>query len=146
MLTSGKWGYIDQTGSYVINPQFDFANQFSEGAAVVALGGKCGLIDETGAYIVNPMYANLAIGASNGLLWFADDNGKLGYIDTTGKEVIPAQFDYLWDYGYGLSQAGFFYDDGYTVVRLGERFGIIDTTGKYVVNPQFDGIAEYQIY
>ena len=68
MLTSGKWGYIDQTGSYVINPQFDFANQFSEGAAVVALGGKCGLIDETGAYIVNPMYANLAIGASNGLL------------------------------------------------------------------------------
>jgi hypothetical protein len=27
----GKWGYIDRTGKYVINPQFDSAFPFFEG-------------------------------------------------------------------------------------------------------------------
>jgi uncharacterized lipoprotein YddW (UPF0748 family) len=30
-----KWGYIDQTGQFVISPQFDEANSFSEGVALV---------------------------------------------------------------------------------------------------------------
>ena len=77
-----------------------------------------------------------------------DENEKIGYIDTSGKVVIPAQFDYLLPVKYFNSnneELGDFWDDGYAVVWSGSKFGIIDTTGKYVVNPQFDGIAGYQI-
>ena len=40
-----KYGYIDAQGNYVIQPQFDFANAFSEGYAVVKAGNKFGVID-----------------------------------------------------------------------------------------------------
>lgn len=38
-----KWGYIDKTGKYVINPQFDSASPFSDnGLARVEVGDKYG--------------------------------------------------------------------------------------------------------
>lgn len=49
-----KYGYVDKTGQYVINPQFDAAFPFNEGLAMVNIGGKIGYIDKTGKYIWNP--------------------------------------------------------------------------------------------
>jgi hypothetical protein len=37
-------GYINHKGEFVIPPQFDFANEFSEGLAVVTYHGKAGVI------------------------------------------------------------------------------------------------------
>lgn len=71
----GKQGYIDKTGKFVINPQFDGAGDFSEGLARVCIGGSyppcCG--------------------------------GKWGYIDRTGKILINPQFDYAEDFSEGLA-------------------------------------------
>ncbi len=57
-LQSGKYGYIDKQGHYVVNPQFDDAKQFSEGLAAVRIGdyrtGKWGFIDIQGHYVINP--------------------------------------------------------------------------------------------
>ena len=88
-----KWGYIDNTGKFVINPQFDDAETFSENVARVKLGDLYGLIDKTGSYVVNPSYPMLGEAVSGGLICFANDDKKVGYLDATGKEVIPAQFD-----------------------------------------------------
>ena len=49
---SGKWGYIDTNGEWVVNPQFDWANDFSDGLALVELNGKYGYIDKTGAFVI----------------------------------------------------------------------------------------------
>jgi hypothetical protein len=35
---TGKMGFIDKTGSFVINPQFDYAFSFSDGLASVEDG------------------------------------------------------------------------------------------------------------
>ena len=44
----GRWGYIDKTGVYVINPQFDFISAvFSEGLAWVKIGGKYGYMSKS---------------------------------------------------------------------------------------------------
>ncbi|MHB1238629.1 MAG: WG repeat-containing protein, partial [Gallionella sp.] len=51
---SGKSGYIDKTGEMVINPQFDYATNFSEGLAAVCINGSgCGYIDKTGTIVVS---------------------------------------------------------------------------------------------
>lgn len=50
-----KWGYIDTTGKFVINPQFDEARLFQEGLAAVEIGGKWGEIDKTGKIVINPV-------------------------------------------------------------------------------------------
>jgi hypothetical protein len=48
-------------------------------------------------------------------------NGKWGFIDTAGKEVIPLKYDV----------AGWFCE-GLAMVILNGKYGFIDKTGKYV--------------
>ena len=112
--------------------------------AAVRLGELYGLISKEGSYVVNPMYADLGVSASSDRIYFVNDEGKVGYINKAGEEVIPAQFDALQEYEYlGMSVYGSFYDDGYAVIRMGDAFGVIDDTGAYVINPQFDGMLTY---
>lgn len=62
-----KYGYIDKTGKYVINPQFDQAFPFNEGLAMVVIREK-------------------SIGNSNSNT-ASEYTEKLGYIDKSGKYV-----------------------------------------------------------
>ena len=55
-----KWGFIDKTGKFVINPQFDYAREFHGRTRSVRVEdhrtGKCGYIDKTGKYVINPQF------------------------------------------------------------------------------------------
>ena len=49
---NGKWGYIDDRGKIVIEPQFDSAGSFREGAlARVRLGQKWGAVNWNGVRV-----------------------------------------------------------------------------------------------
>jgi len=54
----GKWGYIDQSGKFVINPQFEDAEFFRGGLARVTVGKgsekKQGYVDMNGKFIWTP--------------------------------------------------------------------------------------------
>uniref|UniRef100_A0A7C4CB44 WG repeat-containing protein n=1 Tax=candidate division WOR-3 bacterium TaxID=2052148 RepID=A0A7C4CB44_UNCW3 len=57
VIVGGKWGYIDKSGSLVVNPQFDWAADFSEGLARVGIGVwplKYGYIDKNGKFVWEP--------------------------------------------------------------------------------------------
>lgn len=43
-----KWGYLKQDGTWLVKPQFDFANYFSNGVGYVHLNGKTGTVDKNG--------------------------------------------------------------------------------------------------
>jgi len=49
-----KVGYIDTANKLVIQPQYDYADSFNEGVALVEVGDKIGYIDRTGKYIWEP--------------------------------------------------------------------------------------------
>jgi hypothetical protein len=90
----GKWGYIDHSGQFVIEPRFvDLAN-FSEGLAAVVPkgGGGYGYIDKTGAWAIKPQFGH-AWEFSEGLAAVENRAGKWGFIDASGKMAIPFQFD-----------------------------------------------------
>jgi len=105
-----KYGYIDKTGAWVIEPQFDFARAFSEGMAVVSMDivddvanpGRDGYIDKTGKMVVQPQYywgdpfsGGLARVApwydeiSDWGMWYPPD--KYRYIDNTGQTIWPRE-------------------------------------------------------
>jgi hypothetical protein len=106
--TLRKWGYLDKTGAWAIEPQFDFAHDFSEGRAVVSMDtvadaanpSRVGYIDKTGAWVVEPQYFS-GDPFSGGLamvapwydeipdwgMWYPPD--KYRYIDETGKVIWP---------------------------------------------------------
>jgi len=97
ILKEGKCGYMDQTGSIVISPEYEYASRFSEGLAGVRKDGKWGFIDKTGKAVIpfeydcaNPYNEMLF---SEGFAAVRKD-GKFGYIDKTGEAVIPFGLNY----------------------------------------------------
>ena len=62
-----------------------------------------------------------------------DETGKYGYVDTTGKEVVPLKYDYTESFSGGL--AG---------VRLNGKWGFVDKTGKEVVPVKYDSVNKFE--
>ena len=56
-----------------------------------------------------------------GLAWVRL-NGKWGFADTTGREVIPCKYDYTYGFSNGLAK-----------VELDGKWGYIDITGKEII-------------
>lgn len=112
----GQMGYIDKTGKVVIEPQFDNAELewFSEGLALVMIGDHKDTekVDQYGR--------------------IPSINHKYGYIDMTGKIVIPPQFDHARPFSEGL--AG---------VETAGKNGYIDKTGVMIIEPQVDGSINF---
>ena len=86
-----KWGYIDTTGSIVIPLEYERTGYFSEGMGYIKDKGKAGFIDITGSKEMFQQYSSLGAQFSCGLVSAGNSGGK-GYIDKTGKIIVP--FDY----------------------------------------------------
>lgn len=141
IFDNDRWGFINKEGQIVINPQFDYVeNYVSDGLILARVGEKVGYIDATtGTFVINPQFDG-ANTFSEGLagvgvvvetthdFWSGKDEKivKWGFIDRTGTFVINPQFD----------NVGYFFN-GLAVVIVDDRWGYIDKTGKYVINPQF---------
>ena len=121
-----RCGVIDVDGNFVVPPDFDRINLWSENLASFTIGCKnpreCPL-GKQGIYsirerkiIVNPQFDDLR-SPSDGLILGKID-GKWGYFDTSGKAVIPPQFSSAGRFQEGLAQV--------------DLCDYIDRTGKYV--------------
>ena len=80
-----KWGYIDKSGKFVIEPQFEFADDFSEGLAIVTINDEYGFIDKSGKFVIEPQF-EYASKFSDGISR-VENNGKEFKIDTNGNVV-----------------------------------------------------------
>lgn len=214
---NGLWGYLDTTGNWIIQPQFDraeaFRNSFAlvelhgskdlnqksncvsycdktgrlfeqrfhsgesfeEGYAAVSvvLGGqdstpRWGLIDDRGKWVLEPRYTRIdpPVGSirlvhdnnhvgifSNGKLTltpkyqrignFCDglasfresENGKVGFLNSEGRVVIPARFEYAFDFSEGLAAVGYIPGNGIAKSIL----GFIDRAGRLIIAPKAGG-------
>jgi serine/threonine protein kinase len=125
-----KYGYIDQTGRVVIQPQFDSADDFFEGMAVIRIGKKYGFIDKKGELLIPPQF-DFTLNFSEGLAMVNIDN-KYGYISKNGQFVIPPKFDDASDFSEGL-----------TMVEIDHKYGYIGKNGQFVIPPQFDDAWDF---
>ena len=155
VIVNDKRGYIDVNGRIVIKPQFEGANPFSEGLAVVATsenGYAEGYIDSTGAEIIKPQF-DKATDFSEGRALVGFDQSKKemrrenktyvtgsshpsyiwGYIDRTGKYVAAP----IYPHALGFSE-------GLAAVQLSDgQWGYIDKAGSLVIKPQFQSASSF---
>ncbi|RZJ33827.1 MAG: WG repeat-containing protein [Flavobacterium sp.] len=135
---NGKWGYINEDGKYVINPTYARATIFNEGLAwVVSENGAPVAIDVKGATKFSMQDAQNVRIFRESLAAFSKQDSigeKWGFVDKTGKIVIPAQFE----------SAGNFHDGKCFVKNKDGKFGYIDTSGKIVINYQFDEARNFE--
>jgi len=131
MVSIGRWGYIDESGRFAIEPIFHRANDFDGGVATAQIGDSGWvLLDKSGSMkALDPSVASVR-GFSAGLAAFSTGRGRSGYIDRTGAISIPA----------GFAVARPFCVDGTAAVRVGSRWGIIDVHGGFVVRPEYQEI------
>jgi hypothetical protein len=135
----GKAGYIDTTGRVVIAPKFEaYGNsggEFHDGLVEIAVSDGV-YADRTGKIVVNNgLYRGWDFSEGLAVAMRKDENAW-GYIDTTGKFVIPPQF--------ATSPNGYVhpFSDGFAMVEVRGRYGYIDKSGKFAITPQFlDGTS-----
>jgi hypothetical protein len=59
-------------------------------------------------------------------------NGKYGFVDRTGKEIIPCIYDEIGSFSEGLAP-----------VNLNGKWGYIDRTGKVIIPYKYDEIGSF---
>lgn len=124
-LNGIDYGYIDKSGQMVIQPKYQFAENFSDGLAAVDNGRNWGYIDKNGQMVIPPEFDS-ADPFSEGLAAI-ELNNKYGYIDSTGKIVIQPQYDLAFDFRGGLA-----------VVGIDGKYGVIDKSGQLIIQPKYD--------
>lgn len=126
-----KWGYIDISGRMVIEPRYQSAGEFRQGLARVHLWSKVACTSGVFTSDDAPLYAfHFLEDDKSDLPSCFPQGGKFGYIDKTGKLLIPPQFFGAQDFSEGLA-----------AVRIEEtrdsKFGYIDRSGQMVIAPRF---------
>lgn len=181
VLYKGSLAYYDRTGQK-ISPPLKYgpkSNSFSEGLVPVEMNGKTGFMDRKGKIVIEPVFED-AEDFSEGLApvkvrsdettWCPREPSgsrkgftmKWGYIDKTGKIIVPPQFESAAPFSEGLAainqcDEGIFIDktgkkivlghfsyvspfrDGLSRINLGvnqdRMSGLIDKTGKMIWGP-----------
>lgn len=169
-----KWGYINQKGEYIINPQFNDAGFFRDGLArVVAPDGKIGYIDTKGNYIIMPKYKD-GTHFYEGVAFVVEQGGKPTCIDKNGEtKFVLNDAEFAITYSCGLAafingngvgwidksgnivinpqyfplhidQVSFMEDFCCVIDSSRNEWGVIDKTGKFVINPQFKRMGNFK--
>lgn len=120
-----KWGFIDKNGSIVIPCVFDEPAVFSEGYAAVSKDGKYYIIDKNGKEVFSLSAYTTGYGDAIFHEGFAPvfrkigDSHVCGFVDTSGKEVIPCVYTNWPSFSEGLA-----------VVEKDGVYGFVDKKGN----------------
>ncbi len=122
----GKFMLVDKEGKKITDETFANVSDFTEGLAAIERqkdkGSRCGFIDPSGKFPFEPIYDFVQSFAEG--LAPAQLNKKWGYIDKTGKTIIPFQYDTAGPFGYSAKDQA--------VVREGGKWFLIDKSGNFV--------------
>jgi hypothetical protein len=130
--TRSGWGYYNRNNEWVITPQYDGADDFQGGLAVVEKDGKFGVIDTTGKIIIPIQYASIfGHPAEDG--WFGletESNGEKTYVNGEGKPFAQVPVKYIAGGGDTKNIMPYTSPDN--------RCGYLNGKGEVVVEAQFD--------
>lgn len=129
-LKDNKWGYIDKTGKFVIQPTFDtyplgYVYPFADGMAMINVGDHYGYIDTTGKVKIPPT-----------IPWATSFHEGIARVIASGP-CVRSSFENPCDFGEQIGK------------KLGEqespncKFGFINKSGGSIGADQFDGALDF---
>ncbi|HNW57517.1 MAG TPA: WG repeat-containing protein, partial [Bacteroidales bacterium] len=174
-MESTKWGFYSKEGATIVAPKYDAVWSMGNGLFQVSIlsadgkSAKWGLVNSKGQEISKIIYddqlGEFKEGMSKIIL-----NGKVGFIDKNGKEVISPRFTWVTDFVDGIAaisidkKMGFIdktgkeittlkYDEDYMVenyikngfirIKSGDKYGFIDYSGKEITPVKYDGVFSF---
>ncbi len=130
-----KYGYIDSTGSFVIKPVYDYADDFSDGLAVVRQGEDNLIIDRTGAVIYKSKNTIGSFHNGAASILTTEEVWLYGFIDTAGNIIVEPKY----------SSVSNFDKNGHAYAYLPDTstYDLIDITGNVVESYKPNIDADY---
>lgn len=143
VVKGSKLGFINRKGEVVISFDYDMFDYgvgfFEENVSIVWKENKPMLIDREGKVIIDKgVYDSIEpfkegrarVGKGN----FKQKTIRFGYIDSSGKEIIPCIYNSAYDFSEGVA-----------VVSLGDgKFGFIDLLGNQVTDFKYFYAEQFQ--
>jgi hypothetical protein len=105
LIMKGKFGFVNNKNKVVIPIEYEYAEPFREGLALIRINGKYGFINKRNVTVIPTIYEN-ARSFHEGLASVSVvKNGKIkyGFIDLQGKMIIEPKFAYASDFVNGLA-------------------------------------------
>ena len=133
-----KYGFINPAGTYVINPVYWGASEYSEGYAAVAIDEEeSGFIDASGNLVYRGFGSTKPF--SEGLAVVSDlETGLYGYIGLDGRYVIEPAYQAARPFSEGLAAVAL------PSEKLEERqFGYIDKKGAFILEASYGSAGEF---
>jgi len=159
LFEGGLCGAVNRDGSIVVEPRFDFVDDFHEGRALVRSGGLYGYVDLQGQLVVEPQYP-IAGRYYRGLAE-VDIGGKSALIDLEGKQVLAPRFasaipftkNVFWVSDGERSQRtlhpgreefpGAYLRPTGNSLRPDAKWGLVDAVGTWIRQPEFRDIKGF---
>jgi hypothetical protein len=132
---NGKTGIIDYKGKLIYPTKLDKTNKnalplptFTDGKIALSQDGKFGVIDKQGKVILPFQYEKIhgMSGMSKGVVTAKLNSGtSSGYVDLTGKQIIPNMYQQIEEFGESL------------LVRGGDVWGMMNRKGEWILQPEY---------
>ena len=120
-----RYGMIDRNNKEVFPIKYEIVTSMYQGLLFAGDDEGLAMYNNRFEQLTEPIYTEL-IGRTDDRILVARD-GKYGYLDTLGREVIPCKYDV----------AGLF-DQQRASVSINNKWGIIDTSGHIILPIEYD--------
>lgn len=127
-----KWGYIDREQETYIKPQFDLADAFHEGLAIISYEGAYGFVDKTGEIVIPTIFDDaFKVQEGHAVVGLQD---KWGLINRSGEFVIEPIYEDLGNLNEGL-----------TYFSENENYGYFDKKGVVRLQPIYTDASDFEL-
>lgn len=139
-----KWGYKNKEDKFVIAPQYEIANKFSNNLAAVKKDGSWMFITPDNERVFDRDFEEIKYGFIDGLShpspWAkVKEKGKWGYINLQGEWVIKPLYDNI--YGSSNNQdldPSVITDEMMWNAEIDGKWGILNSKGEWIVKPSLN--------
>ena len=137
----GKWGFINKTGDWAIEPAYEKVRAFSNGLAPFASGKAWGYLNEKGEQAIAPTYKDAEVFSQDGLAPVKDK--KWGFVDTSGKLVVPMEYDITAGLSFVMSGFKKGFINGLARVKSKSGWGFLNEKGELLANKWFQNVESF---
>lgn len=135
LKAGGHKGLIDHRGNLIYEDQQGLYQeiQLLEGQVILGIrkDGLCDLLTMEGKLIASGPYDPYNCVVRTDEIRISKDK-KFGFLDRSGREIIPPTYDYAAPFSEGLA-----------MVSQGDKWGYIDRTGQVVIPLAYDNIQSF---
>lgn len=82
----GKYGYVDENGKEIVKCQYDFGEEFLNGAGRITKGNKYGYVNEKGKVVIQPKYKTASY--EGDYYWLTDEKDNLEVYNSDFKKMV----------------------------------------------------------